>query len=515
MGCGAGVPSRARNGAVRSEPLADEGAACGKTCPAETATAPPLGPAESAIKPPSEAPTPPASPPPGTVAVPEPAAERAKEEGEQPAMPRRGGDFGSTVDLGAALALSAALEPTPTNSPQTRRCDEAEDIDEDPLNTTIDPVSARELEARRFAAAASPASLPARRPSVDSPAGDGIAPNFSCTRGPLGVTALSLAGMEAPLLQRSQCWGDQTLSGPGATRGQCLTWVRGDLLGSGSLGSVFGALDQSSGRLIAVKEVTIDAMNAQDVRLRGALEQEVEILRALRHPQIVSYLGHDTIDGNFYIYLEYMPGGSLANVLAQFGPLDESLMRVYTRELLEGLDYLHGRRPPVIHRDIKSANVLVGLDCKVKLSDFGCSKRAGDLAHTMRGSVPWMAPEVIAQTGHGVSADIWSFGCLMIEMATARPPWGKLDNLLAACRRIAMSDDTPPLPETLSASCKDFLEMCLRRDPILRPSTEELLQHELVRDLVEAAPERRSTQEFMELSPEYGTLRELLSDLLE
>merc|ERR1712226_586291 len=102
------------------------------------------------------------------------------------------------------------------------------------------------------------------------------------------------------------------------------------------------------------------------------------ICKDLKHPRIVSYKGHDDFDGALYIYLEYMPGGSLAQVLAQFGHFDSELVAIYARELLEGLAYLHTVTPPVVHRDIKGANVLVGLDSQVKLADFGCSKRSGD-----------------------------------------------------------------------------------------------------------------------------------------
>merc|ERR1712130_888061 len=110
-----------------------------------------------------------------------------------------------------------------------------------------------------------------------------------------------------------------------------------------------------------------------------------------------------------------MAGGSLSSVLSQFGHLDESLIAMYTKGLLEGLAYLHSQKPPVMHRDIKGANVLVNLDCVVKLSDFGCSKRTDDtMSRTMKGSIPWMAPEVIMQEGHSTSADIWSFGCLLV-----------------------------------------------------------------------------------------------------
>ena len=124
-------------------------------------------------------------------------------------------------------------------------------------------------------------------------------------------------------------------------------------------------------------------------------------MQHLKHEHIVSYLGHDRIGEKLYIYLEHMPGGSLSKVLSQFGPLDESLIAVYTKQLVMGLVYLHTQDPPILHRDIKGANILVDLDCHVKLSDFGCSKRSAEtMAHTVKGTIHWMAPEVMMQTGY-------------------------------------------------------------------------------------------------------------------
>jgi len=175
--------------------------------------------------------------------------------------------------------------------------------------------------------------------------------------------------------------------------------------------------------MFAVKEVRIDRKLDTDVKFQSDLENEIEIYKELSHPHIVAYLGHDYIDSHLYIYLEYMPGGSVAQVLSQFGPFAEELIQRYAREILEGLEYLHTRDPLILHRDIKGANILVG-DGKVKLADFGCSKRTADtLSQSLRGSIPWMAPEVIQQTGYGRRRDIWSFGCVLIEMATAKHPW--------------------------------------------------------------------------------------------
>ncbi|CAE7571119.1 mkkA, partial [Symbiodinium sp. CCMP2456] len=129
--------------------------------------------------------------------------------------------------------------------------------------------------------------------------------------------------------------------------------------------------------------------------------------------------------------------------------------------VLAGLDYLHTRNPPVVHRDIKGANILVDLNFNVKLSDFGCSKRE-DLtkSFTTIGSIPWMAPEVISQQqGHGRKADIWSMGCAVLEMATAEKPWGNdaFDNVMYALRHISMTDAIPPIPDTLGEAGEAFV----------------------------------------------------------
>lgn len=264
-------------------------------------------------------------------------------------------------------------------------------------------------------------------------------------------------------------------------RGTEISWVRGELLGRGSLGCVWKALNRSSGQMMAVKEVVFDCFDKDEEKFRTSLQNEVAIYKELEHPHIVSYLGNDYLSGRLFIYLEYMPGGSVAQVLSQFGALDEPLVARYLRGLLEGLTYLHTRTPPVLHRDIKGANILVGLDRNVKLSDFGCSKRSnGTMVQTLRGSVPWMAPEVMRQSNYGRKADIWSIGCVVIEMATASAPWGPFDNHLAAMVRIAMSDETPPVPESLSEPCRDIILQCTRRSPDGRPSASQLLEHEFV-----------------------------------
>jgi len=307
---------------------------------------------------------------------------------------------------------------------------------------------------------------------------------FNCTRGKAGVRSLELSAT-GRLMKAPQGGMSETFAEGATVEGASFKWIRGEMLGRGSLGTVFQAMDSRTGQIYAAKEVQINASDESDLKFKASLENEIHICKDLSHPRIVAYYGHDYIASCLYIYLEYMPGGSMAQVLRQFGPFEESLLVVYSREILEGLEYLHTREPPVVHRDIKGGNVLVGLDCRVKLSDFGCSKRTMEtMSHTIKGSIPWMAPEVIKSTGYGRMADIWSFGCVAIEMASAKSPWGVFDNPMAAMVRIAMSKEVPPIPESLSAPCVDFIQSCVQRDPTKRPTATTLLQHDLVRDLL-------------------------------
>lgn len=316
--------------------------------------------------------------------------------------------------------------------------------------------------------------------------------SFTATRGAKGVMGLSFTGIAGTMggamgsMAREECAMEAMEQRPGVIRGACLSWERGEVIGQGSMGKVFRALDQRNGQLIAVKEVPLSESNSDHMKVRQMLETEIRICQSVSHPRVVTYYGHDYVKENLYIYLEYMPGGSMTQVIGQFGAFDESFIAICSRDLLLGLEYLHTREVPVVHRDIKGGNILVGLDCQMKLADFGCSKMSElTQTHVMKGSIPWMAPEVIMQNGYGRKADVWSFGCTMIEMATGKKPWGDLDNPINAMRKIGMSKDTPPFPkEGFSDTCQQFVARCLQRKKDDRPTASELLQDEFVVDLL-------------------------------
>lgn len=271
---------------------------------------------------------------------------------------------------------------------------------------------------------------------------------------------------------------ESTMSNPG------FTWTKGSAIGTGSHGCVYKALDTFTGKIFAVKQGIVDDRNEEDRKYRERLEAELTICKDLRHPNIVQTLGFDNASNHLYIYLEYVPGGSMSSLLQEFGPLSGELLTRSTTGVLQGLNYLHTRNPPVVHRDIKGANILVDTNFTVKLSDFGCSKRSNvTTSFTTIGSIPWMAPEVIQQQdGYGRKADIWSLGCVVIEMASAERPWGNgaFENVMFALRHIAMSKELPPIPASLNEAGQDFTSSCLQRDADARPMAVDLLSHNFI-----------------------------------
>lgn len=282
----------------------------------------------------------------------------------------------------------------------------------------------------------------------------------------------------------------------GGGDGSKARWQKDTLIGAGSFGRVYMRLNTLTGGFAAVKQVElVEDLLAQHRTEVAALQNEISVLQSLKHPNIVRYLG-SSVEGSFLnIFLEFVPGGSIASLIKKFaatpeGGLHESLIRNYTKQILTGLQYLHANH--IIHRDIKGANILVDDKGVVKLADFGASKKiegivaqagAVDSIPSLKGTVFWMAPEVIKQSGYGQQADIWSVGCTVIEMATGRPPWfAQDDNQASTLFRIATSDEIPAPPSDFSDEGKDFLAQCFKRNPKERPTATKLLQHPWLRD---------------------------------
>lgn len=259
-------------------------------------------------------------------------------------------------------------------------------------------------------------------------------------------------------------------------------WKKGKLLGRGTFGHVYLGFNSGSGQMCAIKEVKVISDDTNSKECLRQLNQEISLLSQLSHPNIVQYYGSELVDDTLSVYLEFVSGGSIHKLLQEYGPFREPVICSYTRQILSGLAYLHGRN--TVHRDIKGANILVDPNGEVKLADFGMAKHisAYTSIRSFKGSPYWMAPEVIMNgNGYNLSVDIWSLGCTILEMATSKPPWSQYEGV-AAIFKIGNSKDIPDIPDHLSSDAKSFLKLCLQRDPAARPTAAKLLDHPFVRD---------------------------------
>ncbi len=156
-----------------------------------------------------------------------------------------------------------------------------------------------------------------------------------------------------------------------------IEWKRGDLLGVGTFGKVYMAMNLATGELIAVKQVRLNTSEDHEQALQ--IQNEIGLMENLRHPNIVSLLGTQRKGNKLNILMEYVPGKSLDSLLSKFGAFSEKIIRSYTRQLLSALAYCHGAR--VVHRDIKGKNILVDTHGHLKLADFGSAKKFASTIH--------------------------------------------------------------------------------------------------------------------------------------
>ena len=251
----------------------------------------------------------------------------------------------------------------------------------------------------------------------------------------------------------------------------------GKLLGSGAFGSVYQIIDQNTGKIYALKRISKHKFEDID-----KIKREIHTLSKLHHKNIVKYIGYSETKNHLNIFLEYIKGGSLLKVLKSFKKLNEESIRIYTKQILEGLLYLHYN--DIIHRDIKCANILLD-DGICKLCDFGVSRRVEEnyefnQVYSIQGTPNWMAPEIWIKGECTRFSDIWSLGCTVIEMITGKIPFENQHNYHIIMHNILQYNIPPPLPLGISDSLKSFLEDCLRINPTERKNIYYLLNHPFI-----------------------------------
>ena len=265
-------------------------------------------------------------------------------------------------------------------------------------------------------------------------------------------------------------------------------WVKGELIGKGTYGRVYLALNATTGEMIAVKQVELprtaaDRDSSRQRSIVSALKSEIETLKDLDHPNVVTCLGFEETLDTLSIFLEYVPGGSIGSCLRRYGKFEEDMTSSFLNQTLQGLAYLH--KQGILHRDLKADNLLVDYQGTCKISDFGTVRRSEDIYAnvenmSLQGTIFWMAPEVVSLSRKGYSAkvDIWSLGCVVLEMLAGRRPWSD-EEAIQAMFKIGAQRRAPPVPPDvkLSKPAAHFLRNCFEIDPDRRPTAARLLEH--------------------------------------
>lgn len=321
-----------------------------------------------------------------------------------------------------------------------------------------------------------------------------------------------------------------------------IRWQKRKFVGGGTFGTVYSAVNLDNGDILAVKEIKIQDSKAMQ-KIFPSIKEEMTVMEMLNHPNIIQYFGVEVHRDKVNIFMEYCKGGSLSNLLEHGRIEDEMVTQVYTLELLEGLAYLH--ESGIVHRDIKPENILLDFNGIIKYVDFGAARKiarngtviqkskaikeeSSETVNTpttvtttsstltsvnsnatgtktnsikadtnasnvqgMIGTPMYMAPESITGSKHKGSFgadDVWSLGCVVLEMITGRRPWANLDNEWAIMYQVA-AGQAPQLPnkDEISKAGRQFLQRCLVHDPNKRATAVELLMDPWIVEIRELA----------------------------
>ncbi|KAJ4705130.1 CTR1-like protein kinase [Melia azedarach] len=269
-------------------------------------------------------------------------------------------------------------------------------------------------------------------------------------------------------------------------------------IGAGSFGTVHRA--DWHGSDVAVKILMEQDLHAE--RFEEFL-REVAIMKRLRHPNIVLFMGAVTQPPNLSIVTEYLSRGSLYRLLHKPGArevLDERRRLNMAYDVAKGMNYLHRRNPPIVHRDLKSPNLLVDKNYTVKVCDFGLSRLKANTflsSKSAAGTPEWMAPEVLRDEPSNEKSDVYSFGVILWELATLQQPWGNL-NPAQVVAAVGFKGKRLEIPRDLKPQVASIIEACWANEPWKRPSFSNIM--ELLRPLIKSPTPQPSRADMQLLS---------------
>ncbi|TYG55474.1 hypothetical protein ES288_D09G276200v1 [Gossypium darwinii] len=253
----------------------------------------------------------------------------------------------------------------------------------------------------------------------------------------------------------------------------------GEQIGQGSCGTVYHGLWYGS-------DVAVKVFSKQEYSddVIDSFRQEVSLMKRLRHPNVLLFMGAVTSPQRLCIVTEFLPRGSLFRLLQRNTTKLDWRRRVHMAlDVARGMNYLHHCNPPIIHRDLKSSNLLVDKNWIVKVGDFGLSRlkhKTYLTTKTGKGTPQWMAPEVLRNEPSDEKSDIYSFGVILWELATEKIPWDNL-NSMQVIGAVGFMNQRLEIPKEVDPRWSSIIESCWQRDPQCRPTFHELLDK--LRDL--------------------------------
>lgn len=247
-------------------------------------------------------------------------------------------------------------------------------------------------------------------------------------------------------------------------------------IGQGGTGGVYTAYDVNTNESVAIKQ-----MNLEEQPKKELIINEIIVMKESSHRNIVNFIDSYLLHGDLWVVMEYMEGGNLTDVVT-YNVMTEDQIGAVCREVLQGLVHLHSKG--VIHRDIKSDNILLSMRGDIKLTDFGFCAQINEYnakRTTIVGTPYWMAPEMVSRTAYGPKIDIWSLGIMAIEMIEGEPPY--LNETQHRALYLIVTNGTPKLkdPDALTDIFTEFLNWALQVDVDKRATANQLLEHEFLK----------------------------------
>lgn len=257
-------------------------------------------------------------------------------------------------------------------------------------------------------------------------------------------------------------------------------------IGEGAFGSVWKVQNKTTKQICAIKVIKKENIIKQN--MLEQINKEIEIMYKLNHPNIIKLYSHFEDEEDFCLIMEYASRGQLYSLIKKNRKLNQITAKQFLKEIISAVKYMHTRTPPIIHRDIKPENILIDHEGKCKIADFGWANfyYGSKEKESYCGTPEYLAPELINNTGHDKSVDIWALGVLLFEMLTGRNPFSLIGNrneLYNSIKTVNINwpDDFPKL-------ARDLITKILCVNPNDRLSLDEILNHQWFRDTPSLRP---------------------------